>query len=423
MRERRSMAVSAIADGFMPPVSSTDSLFASSQQVAVVAPEAMASAAGGDVAPAISVLHIINGQHFAGAERVQMHLARCLPENGFLADFVCLRPGRFIEQFDVEQSRVWAAPMRSRCDLGVIGRIAEVAQRGDYRLVHAHTPRSAIVAAGVAKRLGVPWVYHVHSPTSRDSSRWLQNRLNAWTERWALRSVSHLITVSQSLRNQAIADGWPPERVTAVHNGVPAVCPPRRSTPAPATTWTIGMVALMRPRKGLEVALHALRRLRNDDFDVHLRCIGPFETKGYESEIGSLIRRLGLDDAVQMAGFTEDVPAALAELDAMVLPSLYGEGLPMVVLEAMAAGLPVVATRVEGTPEAIQHGRQGLLAEPNSAASLAEQLRLLVSGEYDWSAMSESAVQRHADAFSDAAMAAGTAEVYRRVVNSLVLTA
>lgn len=400
----------------VPPMASTDSLFAASPRLAVVVPEAVAPATAGERVGTTRVLHIVNGEHFAGAERVQMHLARCLPENGFVADFVCLRPGRFVAQFDLEHCHCWTTPMRSRYDLSVAARIAEVAGQSDYRLLHAHTPRSAMIAARVAKRLGLPWVYHVHSPTTRDSSRWLQNRLNTWAERWALRSVAHLITVSNSLRNQMIADGWPADRVTVVHNGVPAVRPPRCSTPVPGQPWTLGMVALMRPRKGLEVALAALHHLRQRNCDVRLRCIGPFETEGYQKEIAAIVDRLELGDAVEMSGFAADVPVALAQLDAMVLPSLYGEGLPMVVLEAMAAGLPVVATRVEGTPEAIQHGRQGLLAEPNSATSLAEQLQRLVSGEYEWSAMSEAAVRRHAEAFSDAAMAAGTADVYQRIL-------
>lgn len=400
----------------VPPMASTDSLFSASPQLAVVAPASVAPATAGRLVAATRVLHIVNGEHFAGAERVQMHLARRLPDNGFVADFVCLRPGRFVAQFDLEHCRCWTTPMRSRYDVGVASRIAEVAGQSDYRLLHAHTPRSAMIAARVAKRLGLPWVYHVHSPTTRDSSRWLQNRLNTWTEWWALRSVSQLITVSNSLRDQMIADGWPADRVTVVHNGVPAARPLRGSTPVPGQPWTLGMVALMRPRKGLEIALHALRQLRARNFDVRLRCIGPFETEAYQREIVALIDQLELADSVEMTGFADDVPAALAQLDAMVLPSLYGEGLPMVVLEAMAAGLPVVATRVEGTPEAIQHGRQGLLAEPNSANSLAEQLQRLVSGEYEWSAMSEAAVRRHAEAFSDAAMASGTADVYQRIL-------
>ncbi|WP_164102619.1 glycosyltransferase [Candidatus Laterigemmans baculatus] len=364
----------------------------------------------------VSVLHIINGQHFAGAERVQVHLGRCLPSEGFRADFACLTPGRFLEQCPRDESEVFAVPMRSRYDLGVAGRILAAVGSRRYQLLHAHTPRSAMVAARIAKRLDVPWIYHVHSPTANDSSRWLQNQLNYWVERWSLRSAAHLITVSNSLRKQMIAEGWAADRVSVVANGVPAIRPPRQQIPTPGGRWVLGMVALMRPRKGLEVALRALVELRKRELDVRLRCIGPFETAEYEASIRRLISELGLEDAVELSGFASDVPAALAELDAMVLPSLYGEGMPMVVLEAMAAGLPVVATRVEGTPEAIRHGRDGLLAEPNSPQSLAEQLRLLVEGEYDWQALSESAVRRHAEQFSDRAMAHHTAGVYRRVV-------
>ena len=121
-------------------------------------------------------------------------------------------------------------------------------------------------------------------------------------------------------------------------------------------------------------------------------------------------------DRVERVGFTDDVPAALAELDAMVLPSLFGEGLPMVVLEAMAAALPVIATRVEGTPEAITHGVEGLLAEPRDSASLAEAIESLVTGQHDWTQMAEAACARHERCFSDKAMAEGTAAVYRKLV-------
>ena len=85
----------------------------------------------------------------------------------------------------------------------------------------------------------------------------------------------------------------------------------------------------------------------------------------------------------------------------------------MVVLEAMAAGLPVIATRVEGTPEAITHGVEGLLAEPSDPESLAGEIRSMVTGQHDWNVMAEAAFERHRTCFSDLSMAAGTAEVYR----------
>jgi glycosyltransferase involved in cell wall biosynthesis len=176
------------------------------------------------------------------------------------------------------------------------------------------------------------------------------------------------------------------------------------------------MVALMRPRKGLEVAIDALSRLRAVDHDVVLRCIGPFETEEYRREIDRQISQLKLGDRVEQVGFQSDVPLALSQLDAMLLPSLYGEGLPMVVLEAMAAGLPVVATAVEGTPEAIRNGIDGLLADPASATDLAFQIERLVTGKVDWNACAKSARARHAESFSDWAMSRGVAGVYQKVL-------
>jgi glycosyltransferase involved in cell wall biosynthesis len=215
--------------------------------------------------------------------------------------------------------------------------------------------------------------------------------------------------------------GADPDAVSVVHNGVPAIQPVRDSIPSPGGRWILGMVALMRPRKGLEVALEAVARLRAGGHDVVLRCIGPFESCDYQAEIERRVDELNLASAVELQGFTSDVPSALGKVDALVLPSLYGEGLPMVVLEAMAAGLPVIATEVEGTPEAITHGVEGLLAKPRDPVSLAEAIEALVIGAYDWSRMSEAAIARHRSSFSDLAMAEKTAEVYRKVLRQRVV--
>ncbi|GAA4458294.1 glycosyltransferase family 4 protein [Novipirellula rosea] len=368
-----------------------------------------------------SVLHVINGEYFSGAERVQSHLGRCLPNFGIAADFVCVKPGKF-PQVMAEQDRQWGrchlAPMKSRFDLRAVFRIRDLVRAYGYELLHAHTPRTAMVASAASRLTGVPWVYHVHSPAARDSvNRW-SNRINSLMERASLSGCSHLITVSESLRLDCIAKGASEDKVTVVHNGVPSIRPERIHHPVVGGRWVLGMVALMRPRKGLEVVLDALKILRGEGLDVVLRCIGPFETAEYETEINDQIDRLNLRRYVERVGFTDDVPRELAKVDALVLPSLFGEGLPMVVLEAMAAAVPVIATRVEGTPEAVTDGVEGLLAEPRDAVSLANKIRSLVMGEYDWTTMAEAAHQRQTQSFSDLSMAWGTAEVYRKLIDS-----
>ena len=149
---------------------------------------------------------------------------------------------------------------------------------------------------------------------------------------------------------------------------------------------------------------------------LHLRAVGTFESPKYEAEIAALVRKLHLNRHVAWTGFTRNVAAELRKMDLFVLPSLFGEGLPMVVLEAMAAGTPILATRVTGTPEAIRHGLDGVLAEPGNPESLAGAIAEIVEGRYDWSALRNSAFKRQAQLFSDASMAAGVAAVYRELL-------
>ena len=361
------------------------------------------------------VLHVINGEHYSGAERVQDLLAARLPEFGYDVGFVCVKPGKFASARQHRATPLFELPMRSKFDWSVVRRICRIAKEGKYELLHAHTPRSALVARVVAALTRLPMIYHVHSPTLRDSSRLVHNWLNHWTERLSLTRIAALVTVSDSLRRHMLAQGFSPNRVFTVHNGVAAPARQRAATP-PTGVWTLGMTALFRPRKGLEVLLDALAILHRENVPVRLRAVGPFESSEYERQIQARVAELGIGDRICWTGFTTDVTAELVQMDLFVLPSLFGEGLPMVVLEAMAAGVPVVATRVEGTPEAIEHGVSGWIAEPNDAASLAACLRSAIRGDCDWSAIRQCALLRHSKEFSDKQMAAGLAEVYRKVL-------
>ena len=172
-----------------------------------------------------------------------------------------------------------------------------------------------------------------------------------------------------------------------VPNGVPAAGHAVERRP-PSGAWTLGAVALFRPRKGIEVLLEALAMLRSRSVNVRLRAVGGFETPAYESTIRQLAERLGLEGAIDWIGFTRSVNRELAKIDLFVLPSLFGEGLPMVVLEAMAAGLPVVASRVEGVPVAVVHRETGLLVEPGSVSQLAKAIEETVAGDVDYTALS-----------------------------------
>ncbi len=363
----------------------------------------------------VRVLHVINGEHYSGAERVQDLLALGLPEFGFEVGFACLKPGRFAQMRVAEQAPVFDLPMGSRFDLRPARRMAELIRQEGYALVHTHTPRAALVGRLAAALAGVPLVHHVHSPTASDSTRGRRDRFNAWIERRSVKGASGVIAVSRSLAGYALDQGIAESRVTVVPNGVPTRGPLSERS-APSDTWTLGTVALFRPRKGLEILLQSLALLRSAGANVRLRAIGDFETDDYRRAIDGVVEQLSLGGAIDWVGFTRDVPAELSKIDLFVLPSLFGEGLPMVILEAMAAGVPVVATRVEGVPEALRDGIEGLVADPADAADLARAINRVMRGEVDWSQLRRAAHRRQIEMFSDRSMARGVAEVYRRVL-------
>jgi glycosyltransferase involved in cell wall biosynthesis len=397
----------------MPPT------IGSTTTIAAVTPTAMTPADVADLsqpaAATTDVLHVINGEFYAGAERVQDLLANGLPEFGFRVEFACVKLDLFDEMRQSRQAPLYRVPMCSRFDLRAAWKVAGIVQRGGHQLIHAHTVRSAVVAAIAARLAGVPLVYHAHSPASHDTTRLWRNRFNSIVERLSLRGAARIIAVSEAMAEHMIREGFDRERITVVHNGVPfpTSLPDR---PAPNGTWTLGTAALFRPRKGMEILLEALAILRRQGVAAHLRAVGPFESREYEAEMARCVRRLGLQEHVSWTGFRRNVTAELLKMDLFVLPSLFGEGLPMVVLEAMAAGVPIVAARVAGVPEAVRDGRDGLLAAPGDPADLARVIGRVVHGEVAWASLRASALARHAQRFSDRGMAAGVGAVYRTLL-------
>ncbi len=360
---------------------------------------------------ALKVLHLINGEHFSGAERVQDLLALAMPRFGYSVGFACVKPDKFPEVRHSRDSELFETPMKSKFDVWCAGRVAKVFRENNYRLIHAHTPRTLLIGRLAARRLNCPLVYHVHSPVGRDSERGFANRFNTMMETWSLAGVSKMICVSNSLAGYMRELGHDSEKISVVSNGVAAIEDlPKRSEPG--KTWTIGTMALFRPRKGTEVLLDALAILKDKNIEVNLRAVGPFETSEYENEIMQRVDSLGIGSMIQWTGFQTNVNEQLRKMDLFVLPSLYGEGLPMVVLESMANAIPVVASRVEGIPEAVRDTVDGLIFEPANATDLAEKLESLIGDNLRWATMSQSAVERQRNELSDISMARGVATIY-----------
>jgi glycosyltransferase involved in cell wall biosynthesis len=363
----------------------------------------------------IRVLHVINGEHYAGAERVQDLLAMRLPEFGVEVNFACVKPKRFAEMRRSQLTPLTNVPMRSRFDLRAGWRLARLVRENQINLIHTHTPRAALVGQIAARLTSVPMVHHVHGHTATEVGSGWRVWLSAKTEAFSLQNASAVIVVSPTSAQYIYLWGVREDRVHLVPNGVPGRID-LVDLPAPHEQWTLGCVALFRPRKGLEILLEAMALLHRRGLPVYLRLIGGFETPEYQEQVLRLAEELGIAKLVEWRGFRKNIEAELDAIDLMILPSVLAEGMPMAVLEAMAAGVPPIGSRVDGIADVIRHGHDGLLVEPGDAEKLADTVTAVIEGSHDWQTLRHNAITSHQARFSDRSMAERVAEVYRSVL-------
>ena len=359
-------------------------------------------------------LFLINGEHYAGAERVQDLLATHLPTFGWSVDFACLKTGLFESMREAKNSMVTTLSMRSRLDLGPARQVARLLQEGSYDLLHTHTVRSALIGRFAARQAAKPMVHHVHSRTDYDTENVLRNRLNSVIQWYSLRQASRLIAVSGRTADYLRGLGYPDELIRVVPNGAPSIAAQDGWQP-PASSWVLGMIALFRPRKGVEILIEALAALRAAGFPVSLRAVGAFESEAYRQQVLRLAVDRGVAEHIVWPRFTRDIASELTQMNLFVLPSLYGEGLPMVLIEAMAAGLPVIATTNEGIPEVLEDGASGMLVAPNDAALLAQAIGFLIEHPDEARRLARRGQHRQRERYSEIAMARHVAMVYQEL--------
>ena len=408
----------------------TNAIHAIDEQVASPAGDCDIVGAMVEKRPTIRVLHVINGEHYAGAERVQDLLAARLPDYGVDVSFACLKPGEFAKLRQSQATPLLELAMRSRFDVRPALRLARIVRCERYDVLHTHTARALLIARFAAALYRVPIVHHVHGNTSSEVAGRRFTQLNAWAERKSLPTTTAVIAVSASVEDYLRTAGVPKDRLHVVFNGVPAR--PARVHKKPARdTCTIGFVALLRPRKGLETFLEAAALLASRSLyeesaigadpvrrslTYRLRIVGRFETSEYEREIHTLAERLGLTPLIQWRGFQRSINAELDAMDILAFPSVLPEGMPMAVIEAMAAGVSIVASRVNGVTDVLRDGEDALLVTPGDAEALADAVSAVARDARLRDRLRTSAFARQRRSFSDTAMAAKVARIYHLIL-------
>lgn len=330
----------------------------------------------------ISILQFTNSQVRGGIEEHILMLLRGFDRNRFRLHLVC--PPKLADKVradlppDVELIPLY---LERPTQLTAILRLIGILRRRHISILHSHAFISSMAASPIGWLCRVPVILE----TAHGPEAWRRGwKATCYVDRFVDWFVDHYIAVSEAnARYLSEVKGFSPGKISVIQNGCElAHFDP--SHPAPAgLRQRLGfgdrdpvliVVGRLEPQKGHQVLLQALPTIREEFPSVRLVCVGE----------GSLQRRLerqvvdlGLQEAVRFVGFQSNVADWIALGDLTVLPSFY-EGLPLIAVESLAAGRPVVATAVDGTPEVVIDGKTGLTVPPGAPAALADAVcRLL----------------------------------------------
>ncbi len=362
---------------------------------------------------------------YGGAENIAEELAVHADPSRFRRSLCVTRPVGHVPGSDVSLRRLRDAGVevlllnrRGKFDLRSLRRLVQPLRSQHVDLIHAHKFGSNVWGAFLGRSLGVPVVIaheHTWSFEGQLPRRLVDRHLVA-------RFSDAVIAVSDADRERMVAKvKMPPEKVVVVPNGISfhsgdgdAIRQELQIGPdAPVLVQTAGL----RPQKAVEVMLRAMAILLTTHPDARLLVAGG----GDQSALRATATELGLGEGVCFLGARGDVPDILAAADVGVLSSDF-EGMPLAVLEYMAAGLPVVATEVGGVPEIVRSGETGLLVAPRDPVALAAGLRRLLDDRALARAMGERGRSRQHERFSDQAMVRRVTDLYVRLLGERGIT-
>lgn len=324
-----------------------------------------------------NILHLINTAGPGGAETVFENIVRYLPADRWTSTTVVRNEGWLPDRLRAAGHEPVILGSRSRLDFSYYSMLRDVIRSRTIDLIHTHYFGPAITGSVLGLLCGIPAVSTLHgtgdlSPT--ESFRRLKlNVLRRGTDR--------VVFVSAPLRDFYVPLlGLEERSAVVIPNGVePHFFETRRrgalrsEIGSRPDDFLLGSVGNLRPAKGYDVLLRAVAELRSELPSVRLVIAGDGEGPLLD-ELLALRAELGLVEHVHFLGFRPDVQDVLADLDLFVVSSRT-EGFSLAAVQAMAAGLPVVATKSGGPEMILEHGRTGILVDAGSAQALAGAIR------------------------------------------------
>jgi glycosyltransferase involved in cell wall biosynthesis len=327
----------------------------------------------------VKVLQLISSGGYYGAENMLLNLcasqekAGC--QNSLLLFYNVHAPNvEFYERARRRGLSVRMVHCQGRADWRAVRQIEECIQEDGVNLLHTHGYKADLYGYVAAWRSHKPIVATCHNWVGGTAALGIYNHL----DRLALKRFNGLAAVSDSVSQRLTDFGISAKKIKIIANGID-VQAFERAQPLPTLVFSgnkvVGMVARLDLQKGFEYLLRAVRELCGTFNDLKMVIVGEGPDR---TAIENMIQQYGLQSKVILAGQQSDMPGVYAAIDIFVLPSL-NEGLPLTVLEAMAASKPVIATRVGAIPSVIKHGENGLLVDSKDADGLRNAIASLLT--------------------------------------------
>lgn len=358
------------------------------------------------------ILFINSIRMFGGGEVWMLRTLQALQARGHQV-WLCCRPATALAARAAEQGiPLKLLSFRSDFDPLQIWQLARWMKRHHCDVVLTNMDKELRLGGLAARLAGVPAII-----PRRGIDYPLKNR---WRYRFAYNVLAtHLLANSQATKAALLRNApWlAADRISVIYNGIdPAEFVAtdgtelRQQWNLPAGAPVLGFVGQLDERKGIAVLLAAFAKILPQVPAARLVLVGEGPLRAM---IENQIRQQGWQNHVHVAGFVDNIPAVMAAIDVLALPSFW-EGFGLVLIEAMAAGKPVITTNLSSMPEIVEHGRTGFLIPPGEAGALAACACELLQNEGRRRALGAAARQRVAEKFTHAAMLQKLEELFAR---------
>ena len=368
------------------------------------------------------VLHLITSLAVGGAQRHLLDLLPGLgpPEN---LELVYFKDHDLRHEFDRRVAAVHHVSMGGVAGPAWLPRLAGVIRSGGYDIVHTHLLRADLYGAAVARVTGVRCVVS----TKHNVERRLDRLIWRTVHRWAARRIDRTICISGAVRQWAVETaGVRPDTATVIPYGIDPAgyrgldrAGARAELDLEPDAPVVLCLARLDPQKNHALLLRAFARLSGGRRGARLLLAGGRQlgSRAYEQSLHRLAAELGVAASVRWLGVRDDVPRLLAASDVVALPSNW-EGFGLALLEAMAAGKPVVATRVGGVPEVVDDGKTGVLVPAGDADAFHRALARILDDPAHAAALGAVGAERADREFSLERMRTRTRDLYAALLQT-----